>query len=120
MAALTTVADYLAKARTLLQDEIAPYRYSDNDLVDSLNQGIQESRRVRPDMWLGLKRSESLPSYDAATPTTVVAIDPLYRMAFVYYMTGQAQLTDQEDTDDQRAMAFLGKFGTILSGSGGQ
>lgn len=117
MAALVTVADFIAKARTLLQDQIAPYRYSDQTLVDSLNEGIQESRRLRPDMWTGLKRSDSLPSYDPNSPTASVALDDRYRMAFVYYMTGMAQLSDQEDTQDQRALAFLGKFNTTLGGS---
>lgn len=119
MAALLTVADYIAKARTLLMDVVVPYRYSDADLVESLNEGIQESRRLRPDMWTGRSRGAVLPSYDAALPSTSVQFDEQYRMALVYYMTGQAQLTDQEDNQDQRAMAFLAKFNNTLTGNAG-
>lgn len=118
MAALATVADYIAKSRTLLQDKVEPYRYSDSDLVDALNQGIQESRKTRPDLWLSKFRT-GLPQYSTAALSTAVDIDEMYRMAFVYYMCGQAQLSDQEDTQDQRAMAFLGKFSTALSPAGG-
>lgn len=118
MAALDTVADYLAKARTLLLDQVAPYRYADVDLVASLNQGIQESRRLRPDMWIGMARGAALPTYDAGTQTAAVQFDPQYRMGLVYYICGQAQLTDQEDTQDQRALSFLGKFNTMLTGAG--
>lgn len=111
---LETVADYLAKSRELLQDKVEPYRYGDDTLVDSLNTAIMEARRIRPDLWLSTFRS-SLPSYDESAPTDVVDIDPMYRMAFVYYMCGQAQLSDQEDTEDQRAVAFLGKFAAQLN-----
>lgn len=116
--ALDTVADYIAKSRTLLLDEVAPYRYSDADLVESLNEGIQESRRTRPDLWLSKFRS-GLPQYSTAALSAAVDIDEMYRMAFVYYMCGQAQLSDQEDTQDSRAMAFLGKFSTIMTPGGG-
>lgn len=115
MAALNTLADYLSESRTLLQDTIVPYRYSDATLVSALNQGIQESRRSRPDLWLG---QSALPAYDAGSTSTAVAIDQMYRMAFVYYMCGRAQLSDQEDTEDQRALAFLGKFNSTLTGAG--
>jgi hypothetical protein len=114
--ALDTVADYIAKARTLLQDVVEPYRYGDADLVESLNEGILESRRLRPDMWIGMPRGASLPSYSSTAQSTAVAIDPQFRMAFVYWITGQAQLTDQEDNQDQRALAFIGKFNTALTG----
>jgi hypothetical protein len=115
--ALDTVADYIARSRTLLTDVIPPYRYTDDVLVDALNDGIMESRRLRPDMWLSVFRA-SLPSFTSATPSAAVAIDPMYRMSFIYYMCGLAQLADEEDVQDQRAMAFLNKFVTQLTSMG--
>lgn len=112
--ALDTVADYVARARNLLQDEVEPYRYATTDLVERLNEGIQESRRLRPDLWLSTFRG-ALPSYDPNSLTDAVKIDPMYRMAFAYYIAGTTQLTDTEDTQDERAMAFLGKFSTTLN-----
>lgn len=111
--ALDTVADYLYETRALLQDLIVPYRYPDVDLVGYLNQGIQESRGLRPDLWL-LYMSTSLPAYPVV-PSTIVDIDPMVRMAFVYYMAGRAQLTDMEETEDTRGLAFLAKFSNMLT-----
>jgi hypothetical protein len=33
-----------------------------------------------------------------------------YRVAFLFFMVGFAQLRDEEDTQDTRAAAFIGKF----------
>lgn len=118
MAVLVTVADYVARTRTLLQDLIEPYRYSDDDLVEFLNEGILVSRHLRPDLWIGTFRGP-LPSYSFASPTTAVVIDPMVRVAFIYYMAGSAQLADQEDTNDERASAFLSKFNAFLTGAVG-
>jgi hypothetical protein len=115
---LNTVGDYVTRARTLLQDLIPEYRYSDADLVEYLNEGILVSRHLRPDLWLGTFRA-SLPTYSSLSQATVVTIDPMVRMAFIYYMAGSAQLADQEDTNDQRASAFLSKFTTFLTGAVG-
>lgn len=112
--ALDTVQDYIDKSRALLQDAVIPYRYSDADMMDALNQGIMESRRIRPDITLASFRL-TLPEY--LTVGSTVAIDPQYRMAFVYYICGQMQLSDQEDVQDTRAIAFLNKFtGQLTSG----
>lgn len=107
--ALNTVADYVARSRVLLQDQIEPFRYPDTDLVENLNDAIMEARRIRPDLFLATFRT-SLPTYSASTQSATVDMDPMYRMTLVYYMAGQSQLNDQEDVDDQRAIAFLSKF----------
>lgn len=112
MAALATVGDYVKEVRTLLQDRISPYRYSDAELVTILNIGLQEAYRLRADLFLG-SLAFTVPDYD---PTDVGVMDeavPLeksYRPAFTYYMVGRAQLRDDESTTDQRAGALLQKF----------
>jgi hypothetical protein len=111
--ALDTVADYVAEARTLLQDTVEAYRYSDASLVSALNLGILTARRLRPDLFLG----GTIPSFteaDIAT-TTAFDMDEQYRVPFVYFIVGHAQLRDEEDTQDQRAAAFIGKFTTQLT-----
>jgi hypothetical protein len=109
MAALDTVADYIADARVLLQDQAAPYRYEDTELVENLNLGLLEFRRLRPDLMFAYLNS-TIPSYSAYAMTTAVAMDVQYRMALLYYICGQAQLRDEETTQDARATAFLQKF----------
>jgi hypothetical protein len=107
--ALDNVQDYLDKARVLLQDTLQPYRYSDAELVSCLDEAVLETRRLRPDLVKNYFRS-SLPDFDPAHLTASVPIDPQYRMAFVYYIVGQAQLRDDETTQDARASVFLNKF----------
>lgn len=108
--ALGTVADYIAAARVLLQDtDSTAYRYLDTELVNALNMGILEARRLRPDLFFSYLGT-SLPSYSTASLGASVAIDAQYRVAFVYYMCGQAQLRDEENTQDARSAVFLNKF----------
>lgn len=105
--ALVTVADFVSRARVLLQDTVnSPYRFSDVDLINSLNDAIWEARRLRPDLFIGVT---TIPSY-TANDTTVVAVEPMYGMAFVLYMVGFSQLRDIEEVNDTRAAALLKMF----------
>lgn len=108
--ALDTVQDYLTRARVLLQDEVAPYRYSDDVLVEGMNLGLLEARRLRADLFLSQLRQGTVPEYSSAGPAASVALDNQYRVALLYYMVGHAQLQDGEDPTDQRATVFLNKF----------
>jgi hypothetical protein len=104
--ALTTVADYVAQARVLLQDTLAnAYRYSDIEIVQSLNLGMLEARRLRADLFLG----RDVPIYTVNDPTPV-EFEPQFRMSLLYYVVGNAQLRDEEDTQDQRSVALITKF----------
>lgn len=113
MAALATVANFVTTARVLLQDTAVPYRYSDAELVIALSLSMLEARKLRPDLFIG--RSAAIPSY-TANDTTAVVIDDQYRIPLLYYIVGHAQLRDEEDTQDARAAAFLGKFTAQMLG----
>jgi len=106
--ALDTVTDYVREARVLLQDQVETYRYSNAELLQALNMGILTARRLRPDLFIGVAAAD-LPEYDTVD-STAVDIDVQYRTAFLYFMVGHAQMRDEEDTQDQRAAAFIGKF----------
>ncbi|HEY7824292.1 MAG TPA: hypothetical protein VIG24_15730 [Acidimicrobiia bacterium] len=107
--ALDTVQDYLDRARVLLLDQVEPYRYPDVDLVEALNMGILEARRLRPELLSGYFRT-TLPDFSTADTTAAVPIDQMYRVAFVYYICGHAHLRDDEITQDSRAASFLNLF----------
>jgi hypothetical protein len=107
--ALSTVQDYVDRARVLLQDQVAPYRYQDAELVAALGLAILEIRRLRPDILKAFFRT-SLPDFSTSSMTAAVPIDPMYRMAVLYYVCGHAQLRDDENTQDSRASVFLNKF----------
>ncbi len=108
--ALEVVSDYVSAASIYLQDEVQPYRYSDASIVLALSMAVMESRRLRPDLWINL----ALPSY-TVSDTTAVPIDPMYRQAIFYYILGQVQLRDDEESSDSRAAAFIGMFNAKLT-----
>jgi hypothetical protein len=107
--ALDTVQDYIDRARVLLLDAVPPYRYETVDLVENLNMGILEARKLRPDL-MSNYFTASLPDFSISNLSATVPIDPQYRVAFVYYVCGQAQLRDDENVQDSRAALFLNKF----------
>jgi hypothetical protein len=107
--ALETVQDYLARARDILQDTIEPYRYTNEHLVEGLNMGIMEARRIRPES-VAAYLGDTLPEYSTANLSATVDIDQMQRPAFVYYICGHAHLRDNEIAEGSRAAAFLNKF----------
>lgn len=111
---LVVVSDYVNLARTLLQDSVAPYRYSDDDLVTNLNLAIFEARTRRPDLFLTVA---SLPQF-TTNGSTAVSLDQQYRLPMVYFMCGLAQLRDEESTQDARSAVFMNRFTALLTGGG--
>lgn len=122
---LVTVADYVAQARTLLQDLVQPYRYSDNDLVAGINLAFYEISRLRPDLLMNTAYSAkvtprrtlaapTVPSYTSSDQTPNVAIPDQYRLALLYFIVGFAQLRDTEEVQDARASQFMNKFTSQL------
>ena len=109
MATLGTVQDYLDRSRVLLQDTVVPYRYSDEELVGNLNEAMMLARMKRPDLFLSAI-TDAVPEYDFGSPSDLVVMDQQYRLAFVLYMVGFAQLRDEEGAQDQRALALTEKF----------
>jgi hypothetical protein len=128
MASLTTVGDYIAQARILLQDTVQPYRYPDDDLVSGLNMAFNEITRLRPDLLIDRMSTQAstavtssvlgwtdyLVVYSAASQATEVVIALAYRNPILFYIVGFAQLRDGEDTQDARASAFINKFTSQL------
>ncbi len=108
--ALDTVSGIVSAARILVQDAVQPYRYSDDDFVLALNMAVSEAKRIRPDFF-----RSGIPVYSAVDSTSLDAIELTYRVPFVYYLCGQVQLRDAEETQDARAVAFIQMFFRTLS-----
>ena len=124
-----SVADVVRIARDQLQDLIGPpYRYEDQQVIDALNTGISEMGRIRPDIFIDLKYqrplrkgdiNEGVPTpftVDDITAATLVPVPSKVLTPLQWYINGWLQLTDNNDTTDQRAQAFLVKFNTELLG----
>jgi hypothetical protein len=112
--ALETLGQYIDESRRLLQDEFAPYRYPDDDLVDALNIGMQEVRRLRADLFLPMFELPWTDATGTIDRAATVTMDPMYRPALIYYVVGRLQLRDDEPTVDSRAAALLQKFAQQL------
>lgn len=113
MATLNTVADYVRVARIMLQDQgvLQSPRYPDSNFVDGLNFALVSAMRLRQDLFINV----ALQSF-STVDSSVVTMDPMYRMALVFYICGWVQLQDEEDTQDTRAAMFMQRFNTLLTG----
>lgn len=113
-----TVEQIINGARRILNDEVAPYRNSQDDLLSFLNNGLWELKRLRPDAWLGYF-GKDLPEY-ADNPTDLavqIPINPVFYQQLIYFITGYAELKDDEFTIDNRAAILLQAFGSNLTTS---
>jgi len=108
---LSSVEDYIADARTLLLDRLPPFRYGDPSLIVALNLSLQETYRLRPDLF----RRGHVPAYDAISSDDV-PIEPQFRRAVVYGLAGHALMRDEEDVQDARATMFLSQQEYLLTG----
>lgn len=109
--ALATVSDYASAARILLQDQTAPFRYSDAEVALALSIAFEEAYRLRPDLF-----SFAAPPSYTVVDNTAVTMDAQYRMPMVFYVCGWIQMRDDEYSQDSRAAIFLNKAVSILTG----
>ena len=111
-----TVADYVADARTLLQDLVPDYRYDDPSMLTALNAAMLEARRIKPELFVYNWEVEGQVQAFKAVDETYVNIEPQFRLAIVHGLIGHALERDQEDYQDTRATAFLALFTQGLVG----
>lgn len=111
---LKTVLDYILDIRVLLQDTVSPYRYDDDSLLASLNVTLIETRRLRPDLFIGLCE---IPQY-LVIDNTCVPIEAQFRLAVEYGVVGHALTRDEEDVQDARSSQMMQNFTQMLVGGG--
>jgi hypothetical protein len=113
---LNTVADYIADARTLLQDVIPPYRYDDASLLVALNVTLLEARRIRSDLFVFNMRVLGQTQAFAEVDDTYVEMEPQFRLAILHGLCAHALERDQEDVQDSRATSYFALFSAGLVG----
>jgi hypothetical protein len=120
-----TYQNLVTEARELLQDtDTDVQRFTDSTLLNILNRGLQDLGRMRPDAFYDLFATNSLNVFEvvesgAVSPqvnwTDVVGIEMMFYPPLVAYLTGVAEITDDEYTTDGRAALLLQQFrGTVL------
>lgn len=128
-----TYQNIIDEARTLLQDSLEPFRYSDEILLSKLNRALQELGRLRPEIFWDRFDDETsdilVPEVvetdadpdsdpdelDADEDAEVALADTVeipmqFYTALVYYVTASAEIVDDEFTDDGRAAMLMAQF----------
>lgn len=119
-----TLDDLVSDVRLMIKDRRTPYRYSDTDVLDRVNNAFRELKRIRPDAYLGCCSDESsevtLPTYTSADlgllPATAFPLDEIFFQAIVFHTVGTLELGDDEFAVDNRAMSMLAAFRQMLVG----
>lgn len=100
-----SVTDVLSQARDILQDKTTPYRYDDTALLQGLNNGLLELRRVRPDAYIATFRdADEVPTL---TTTDNLPVDQIFKPGLVFYVAGHASLRDDSYSEQGRAAALM-------------
>lgn len=121
---MPTIGDLFDYARAILNDRSSvagPTRYTDDDLMMSLNQALMEARGRRPDAFLGMGLRVDLPFFQA--PDDLAApfpLDQIFYPLFVYFVVGWSELREDEFTADNKAVLLINRFSTglVLLGGG--
>lgn len=110
------IQDAVNEVRDILQDTDADnYRYSDASLVRYLNNAFYEVRRLRPDMFIF---GAEIPEFTAVQFDQPYPLPAATFQAVVYFITGNAELRDDEFAVDGRAMTLIKNFRIMLSVGG--
>lgn len=124
-----TLDDIVTEARATINDSTTPFRFPNVLVLSFINTAIRELYRYRPDAFIGnftsgIVSSVAIPTYDLTDlgldPATVLPFDD--RMFFgpvVFYVAGRLELSDDEFTDNGRAMTLMTAFRNMLITPGG-
>jgi hypothetical protein len=102
---MATFQQIIDSARVDLQDA-DKVRYTDAQLLEYANDGVQEAFRMRPDFRLGSFTASSqiyISANEVPIPTT-------YQMLLKSYIVARAEFRDDEYAQDGRAVAFLARY----------
>lgn len=103
-----TYSDVIVRAREIVQDtDASSYRYSDQSMVNAVNDAILEVQRVRPDLLIGQDFDPN--DILVADISTVLPIENIFFQSLVYMTAGYMMLRDNEFSLDQRAVNLLNK-----------
>lgn len=107
-----TVASIEKKARRILRDTLAPYRWESAEVRDAIQEGVYALNAIRPETRYvsgELQDVIKLPQSD----TDEVNLHYRFEEALVFYAVYKCYLDDSTDTANaQLAESYLGKFNT--------
>lgn len=104
------VKDVFSRVREVLNDA-AGARYTDPQLFGYLNDAVIEARSIRPDIFIG---QYAAPIVDVTDPEADFPLPDQFFPAVCFYVSGRAELRDDEFAIDGRAMTLLSAYGKKL------
>jgi hypothetical protein len=107
----TTADDIIRRARSLLQDNTVPYRYSELDLVDAINDALDRVVFLRSDLFI---TEEFAPTHVTAG-ASILNIPTLVVYPMTLFVVGYMMLREDEYSEDGRAVALLGAASNLLT-----
>jgi hypothetical protein len=102
---MPTFAEQITGVREILND-VDAVRWTDTDLMRYSNEFMRETRRIRPDLYLGTY-GQNFPTYDIEDefPLDITLLKYLDD-----YVIHRAHVREEEYVDDKRAMLFFETF----------
>lgn len=110
---MALAADVITLARQLLQDETTPYRYSAERLQMAYDLGLNQTLRIRPDLFVATK---FVPSYYTGAAGEEFPLDPRFQLEFVYYIVSLIESEKDGPQLDQRSTEAFNRFKMALVG----
>lgn len=122
---LFTYETLIQEAREKLGDTTEGcYRFSDSMLVSILNRGLNELNRIRPDAWYNYygQYTDGVPEITDAFITVGEQVnweadfqpDKRFYPALVYYVTGVANIVEDDRIQSGTVQRFLEQFRTLV------
>jgi hypothetical protein len=117
---MVTVSETLRNVRAIIQDEQTPFRYSDTDLVQYLNEALAAMYRIRPDLMVGqgwaAEAPYSVPA-DAAKQIPAIVAE-WYFSPLVDWISGRAFMRDTQYGEGGVAVVLFDKMRAALLTTG--
>lgn len=100
------VSVMISRVRENLHD-VDGDRCTDARIIGAMNLGILDTRRQRPDYFIGMYRDET---YQIAAVTENYNLPEITIPSIIKYATGWIELADEEVADDGRAATMVNMY----------
>ena len=109
-----TVEDVIARARNLVQDKEPEYRYDDDLYIAYLNDALNETRRMRPDLYIST--DGVVTPLDISNLDDLFPLDDQYFSVLVSYVASMISLEDDKFMPEGKGMQLMAIFHSKLVG----
>ena len=121
-----SIDDALFEARTIVNDTQQPYRNQNSTLIVYLNTALRLLYSLRPDAFIGdfssgIITNNAVETYyttdlGLSPPTPFPVDDRLFYAPVVSYIAGRIEISDDEFSEDSRAVQLMAAFKQQLEG----